>query len=263
MKKYILLFILLFLAFFSFGQNAGKVGGVADNSVNKLGSVPMSSVGKIGNATALVIYKNCKEILLNNPGSPDGVYPIDPDGSGSNAPFNCFCDMTTDGGGWTMVGYYKNPANYQDLMLARSDASYGSEIADPNSSTAWTDWRVLAGLTWPAQFAVILDQPTYLTWATVNAKVIYRVKNRDIMPNYGTSQDLATSENLYYKFSFADGYTNVNSSSVSSDSYWSPYTSGGAYLILFNNTTGYTAYYGTGVPGGDNTWYHSARMFIR
>jgi hypothetical protein len=47
--------------------------------------------------------KNCKAILTADPGSSDGVYTIDPDGVGGNDPFDCYCDMTTDGGGWTQV----------------------------------------------------------------------------------------------------------------------------------------------------------------
>lgn len=47
---------------------------------------------------------SCKDIYDNNPASNgvDGTYYIDPDNDGSNV-YECTCDMTTDGGGWTLV----------------------------------------------------------------------------------------------------------------------------------------------------------------
>jgi hypothetical protein len=44
---------------------------------------------------------DCQAILAANPQSTNGIYSIDPDGSGTIAPFNVYCDMT--GGGWTQI----------------------------------------------------------------------------------------------------------------------------------------------------------------
>ena len=51
--------------------------------------------------TIYVIYleKNCAEYYKKGI-KTDGIYSVDPDGKGS---FKVFCDMTTSGGGWTVI----------------------------------------------------------------------------------------------------------------------------------------------------------------
>ena len=44
---------------------------------------------------------SCKAIKTANPAAADGTYTIDPDGSGPFASLSVWCDMTTDGGGYT------------------------------------------------------------------------------------------------------------------------------------------------------------------
>jgi cysteine-rich repeat protein len=74
---------------------------------------------------------SCAAILNADPNAPDGLYSIDPDGSGALSPVDLFCDMS--GGGWTLVG------NYYDSMADDfpNDTSY---VVSGWQQTAFGGW---------------------------------------------------------------------------------------------------------------------------
>ena len=71
-------------------NNCGACGNVCPNNA------PVCSGGKCTN-----IVKSCKDLMGG--GAQSGIFMIDPDGAGPIQPFQVYCDMTMDGGGWTLA----------------------------------------------------------------------------------------------------------------------------------------------------------------
>ena len=69
---------------------------------------------------------DCAELLSQRPTATDDTYWIDPDGAGA---FEVLCDMSTDGGGWTLVASFNN-----------NDGAYNwTQYASGTNNT--TNWR--------------------------------------------------------------------------------------------------------------------------
>jgi Stigma-specific protein, Stig1 len=61
-----------------------------------------------GGSCLVVSLASCLAIQQAFPAPPSGIYSLDPDGIGGDPPFNAFCDMATDDGGWTLIARFSN-----------------------------------------------------------------------------------------------------------------------------------------------------------
>lgn len=120
----------------------------------------------IANIGGGLFPQNCLAILTANPGSPDGTYTIDPDGSANEfQPFCVYCDMSTDGGGWTLV--------YRDALDGRMQVGNTVDSGDLSS---------LCSLTGPS--AKFSDRKINAIKSTSSEAVSFRTTSMTIPSKY-------------------------------------------------------------------------------
>ena len=109
-----------------------------------------------------VSNKSCKALFDGDNTLKDGPYSLDPDEGGPNQPFMAYCDMTHDGGGWTLIMKSVNNNFHYDDVLWENDLTLN-----------------------PADFDFVGDgkRSKYQTFLTVGFGEI-RTSNTD---NFGTS----------------------------------------------------------------------------
>ena len=107
-------------------------GAVTTNGTETLGTLTCTAAG-FANVGGICLPNSCSAIKTAYPASADGTYSIDPDGAGAFASFSVLCDMTTDGGGWTV--FQERYSGAQDFYLGWT--SYVNGFGTPGSGEYW------------------------------------------------------------------------------------------------------------------------------
>ncbi len=128
-------------------------------------------------------FKDCLQILTAKPLSSDGIFTIDPDQDGGESPYSVFCDMTTDGGGWTLSIRYDS-----------SKATAGAYALAPDSGRTLINISEMSSI----------NQQTNLS-ASIN--IIPLIENGAThFMHVGKANDAATDSTTYVRTYFSEIY---------------------------------------------------------
>lgn len=195
------------------------------------------------------VQPSCLAIKTSVPASTSGVYVVDPDLSGPIPQTNVFCDMDTDGGGWTLIARFANQ-DAANWMLDTGEWWYTVTAEQGNTTSRSDNADMLSRAFWTVQGTELkfsrTDNPNDAGLFRTNSSCVPNTNFRSFITSFGNFQNGVVWGNNSVAGTcpgiFANNYTSTNGfqqatcsgeiGAPNSISFWSDWGAGDGAVIM-------------------------------